>query len=316
MSGTALSDRELAEKYGLKDNRDWKISDERKDLRGNKHWQSRIIRCAYRPYDSPYCFFGPEFMDYARRELLGHVSGRDNISSVATRQIGTGHWRHTFIANEPANDCLISDESREANQVFPLWRFDDRGTRRENLSPGFRAFIDARYERLYTPKKSSATSMRSCTHLPIAPNTPNSCASTFPAYCFRNRRTISKLCWASAGRWCRRTCCASCRVRAWPPITARGITWSRPCAIRARNRRPRSTRLSSSNLDIGGYQVLDKYLKSRKGRMLSLDEINHVSGIADSLAFTIEQMAKSRRHIGPLFPIGDNSKQRSRRSVQ
>jgi hypothetical protein len=43
---------------------------------------------------------------------------------------------------------------------------------------------------------------------------------------------------------------------------------------------------------IGGYQVLDKYLKSRKGRMLSLDEINHIGAIADSLAFTIEQMAK------------------------
>ena len=43
---------------------------------------------------------------------------------------------------------------------------------------------------------------------------------------------------------------------------------------------------------IGGYQVLDKYLKSRKGRVLSLDEINHVGAIADSVAFTIEQMAK------------------------
>jgi hypothetical protein len=43
---------------------------------------------------------------------------------------------------------------------------------------------------------------------------------------------------------------------------------------------------------IGGYQVLDKYLKLRKGRALSLDEINHVGTIADSLAFTIEQMAK------------------------
>lgn len=43
---------------------------------------------------------------------------------------------------------------------------------------------------------------------------------------------------------------------------------------------------------IGGYQVLDKYLKSRKGRTLSLDEINHVGAIADSLAFTIEQMTK------------------------
>ncbi len=46
------------------------------------------------------------------------------------------------------------------------------------------------------------------------------------------------------------------------------------------------------NFHIGGYQVLDKYLKSRKGRKLSLDEINHVAAIADSLAFTIDQMAK------------------------
>ena len=43
---------------------------------------------------------------------------------------------------------------------------------------------------------------------------------------------------------------------------------------------------------IGGYRVLDKYLKSRRGRVLSLDEINHVGAIADSLAFTIDQMAK------------------------
>src|ERR1700710_1118389 len=46
------------------------------------------------------------------------------------------------------------------------------------------------------------------------------------------------------------------------------------------------------NFHIGGYQVLDKYLKSRKGRKLSLDEIAHVTEIADSLAFTITQMRK------------------------
>ena len=42
---------------------------------------------------------------------------------------------------------------------------------------------------------------------------------------------------------------------------------------------------------IGGYQVLDKYLKSRKGRTLSLDEIRHVAKVADCLAFSIDQMA-------------------------
>lgn len=53
---------------------------------------------------------------------------------------------------------------------------------------------------------------------------------------------------------------------------------------------------------IGGYQVLDKYLKSRKSRTLSLDEINHVAAIADSLAFTIEQMAKIDKAYTAAFP--------------
>jgi hypothetical protein len=53
---------------------------------------------------------------------------------------------------------------------------------------------------------------------------------------------------------------------------------------------------------IGGYQVLDKYLKSRKERKLSLDEINRVSAIADSLAFTIDQMAKIDAAYRTAFP--------------
>jgi predicted helicase len=53
---------------------------------------------------------------------------------------------------------------------------------------------------------------------------------------------------------------------------------------------------------IGGYQVFDKYLKSRKGRVLSLDEIEHVGAIADSLAFTIEQMAGIDEAYRSAFP--------------
>jgi hypothetical protein len=44
------------------------------------------------------------------------------------------------------------------------------------------------------------------------------------------------------------------------------------------------------NFHIGGYQVIDKYLKSRKGRKLTLDEIDNVINVANVLGFTIEQM--------------------------
>jgi hypothetical protein len=56
------------------------------------------------------------------------------------------------------------------------------------------------------------------------------------------------------------------------------------------------------NFHIGGYQVLDKYLKSRKGRVLSLDEITHLGQVADSLSFTIAQMAKIDKAYAKAFP--------------
>ena len=48
--------------------------------------------------------------------------------------------------------------------------------------------------------------------------------------------------------------------------------------------------------------MIDKYLKSRKGRPLRLDEINHVGAIADSLAFTVAQMAKIDEAYRAAFP--------------
>lgn len=44
------------------------------------------------------------------------------------------------------------------------------------------------------------------------------------------------------------------------------------------------------NFHIGGYQVLDKYLKDRKTRTLTIDEIENIENAVKVLAFTIKQM--------------------------
>ncbi|MFQ5564670.1 MAG: type ISP restriction/modification enzyme, partial [Parvularculaceae bacterium] len=56
---------------------------------------------------------------------------------------------------------------------------------------------------------------------------------------------------------------------------------------------------------IGGYQVLSKYLKDRKGRTLTLDEINTIENVANVLAFTLEQMGKIDAAYRTAFPDKD-----------
>ncbi len=43
---------------------------------------------------------------------------------------------------------------------------------------------------------------------------------------------------------------------------------------------------------IGAYQVMEKYLKDRKGRKLSLDEINHYMKVAKAIQLTIDLQQK------------------------
>lgn len=51
-------------------------------------------------------------------------------------------------------------------------------------------------------------------------------------------------------------------------------------------------------VQIGGYQVLDKWLKDRKKRILSMEEIKHYCRVVTALATTIEIQAE----IDMLYP--------------
>jgi len=50
----------------------------------------------------------------------------------------------------------------------------------------------------------------------------------------------------------------------------------------------------------GAYQVMEKYLKDRKGRKLSLDEINHYMKVAKAIRLTIELQEKVNGVYGRL----------------
>ena len=43
---------------------------------------------------------------------------------------------------------------------------------------------------------------------------------------------------------------------------------------------------------IGAYQVMEKYLKDRKGRKLSLEEVNHYMKVAKAILLSIELQEK------------------------
>ena len=241
---------------------------------------------------------------------MDHVAWRDNVQLLSSRQIGTAAWRHAFVADAPANDCLVSDQSREANYVFPLWQYPPKGSRKENLSPDFRAFLDARYAHHYAPEEVLGY-LYAVLHAPsYRSRYADFLRIDFPRIPFAQKRkhfdALSALGWALVQAHLLR----DCPHRGFAQYAGKGdhsvesVVWGEADQRIHINKTQSFGPVPETvwRFTIGGYQVLDKYLKSRKGRRLSLDEINHLGQVADSLAFTIDQMALIDKAWANAFP--------------
>jgi hypothetical protein len=163
MRATDLSDSQLIEKYELKESASWKLEKVRKSIRTLEIWESNITKCLYRPFDERYCYFSETLMDRPRRELQNHVFSKDNLCIVTSRQQGTLGYRHCFVTKQLANDCVISNRSREANQIFPLYLYPtqqsslfdhdpDHDTRKPNFSPAFITDLETRLQLTFIPE--------------------------------------------------------------------------------------------------------------------------------------------------------------------
>jgi hypothetical protein len=146
-----ISDQEYAERYNLRDNRDWNLAKARKIVSADATWQAHIMHCLYRPFDWRFCYFSEVAMDYPRTEMRQHML-QPNISLNATRQTKAIEWRHALVANTPTP--ALYTEIKDGSNAFPLYLYPDPnrtvlfdtnipsdapGGRRPNISPTFLA---------------------------------------------------------------------------------------------------------------------------------------------------------------------------------
>ena len=291
------------------------VSALRERIRKVENFEADLTKTSYFSFDDRWCFYNAAAVDRPRKELLQHVYGRDNICLNVVRQTKQRDWRHALVSVLPTTPLFI--ETKDGSYVFPISLYEknrdenDAGKQRfENLSPEFRKFMDSHYEHHYTPEEIlgyvyavlHATSYRTryAEFLRI----------DFPRIPFPESKAefdaLSKLGWALVQahllRKLPRTGLAAYHGKGEHEVEA--VRYDRKDEALWINKTQCFEPVPQAVWDfqIGGYQVLDKYLKSRKGRTLELDEINHVAAVADALAFTIEQMAKIDQAYRATFP--------------
>lgn len=314
------TEEDLATRYGLSNKSGWSIAKARSAVRANGVSAARCKRFGYRPMDERILYMDAAIVGRARLDVMKHMDNGKNLAMCTTRQVN-GEFRHVFCTQVPTNDCLVSNASGERAYLFPLYLAANRGLIADsqfgtNLATRFVTHIVQRlglqlpatqqlpreltpediFRYMYAVFHSPGYRIRYAEFLKIEfPRLP----LTWSLELFR---ALARLGGELVAVHLLESPCLAHPITEFiggsHPVVEK-ISWSRDTVWvdKAQTIGFQGVHEPVWNFHIGGYQVCEKWLKDRKGRTLSKDDIAHYQNIVVGLSETIRLMAEIDRVI-------------------
>jgi predicted helicase len=241
------------------------------DLRGS------TVEVTYRPFDNRWTVWDRNVAVHRRERVTKHMLNSENIALISHRL--TKDDPSVFVSDHPP--AHKSGTRYDISYVFPLYADG------ESLVAGrFRDLLDAQYGSHFSTEEIAGY-IYAILHAPTyRARYADFLRIDFPRIPFPERaedfEALSRLGWALVEAHLLRPSLPRAgmagyvgkgddRVEAVRYDPSDGTVWIN----KTRGFRPVPKQVWEFH--IGGYQVLDKYLKSRKDRVLTLDEIRHVA---------------------------------------
>ena len=325
-----LSEDEARATFNLGDDvQDWKVSSAQEDIREHPDAGDHIRTILYRPFDKRYTYYTGKsrgFICRPRSEVMRHMISGPNLGLVASRQASVhGDYSHVlasrFIVD---NRCIYS--SRGIMYQFPLYSYpteeqehlglgrqanfregfveaigsslsiecasNDTGDLQIHLEPEdifhymyailysldyrlrYAEFLKSDFPRVpFTSNRSLFSSLVECGRTLTSLHTLESTGEEIPSFPNEGDHKIQK-------------------VQYIPPSNnAPGRVFVNP------NQYFEGISLQTWEFSIGGYRPAEKWLKDRKGRTLSYDDIIHYRQICAALAGTPRIMTRIDKEI-------------------
>jgi len=325
-----VSDKEVEERFGIRDVSGWPVSQRRKGLILEGLDENKLRLVSYRPFDSRFCYYHG-FLQRAREELMTHLL-QGNIALVSTRMIKGEIPNHFFVSNNPVEKIFLSPKTSNNAFVFPLYLYPaegemqfEEGHRRPNLNPEFIKAVLGKLGLKFVPDGKGDLKET------FGPEDIfNYAYAIFHSPTYRSRYAeflkidFPRLPLASDLTLFRALCEKGAELMSWHLLTNPSLQIMRSQIkydIKGSNA-VEKVRYDDNlhrvyinktqyfegiapdvwDFHIGGYQVCGKWLKVRKGRKLNYDDQSHYQDIAVAIKETIRIMAEIDQVI-PEWPI-------------
>jgi hypothetical protein len=131
-----MSDTDVRELLSVKDNAGWKLADARAKLRATEDGDQWYRDLDYRPFDVRRINYHPALVWSDRRRLMRVFLDGDNVALSVSRQLSALPWNHVFVGRHLVESAFVSNRSREICHVMPRWVSADGLSSGEGLLSG------------------------------------------------------------------------------------------------------------------------------------------------------------------------------------
>lgn len=288
-------------KYLPGDTRGWRLSDARKRIASNNHL-SKIEEISYRLFDTRFIYYTPDMVDWGRERFMAHFLLGANEGFCLIRICSRDDELPVFVTDKITDKTILS--SKDNANVFPLWLYEEnmgKVEKRANMDSAIVAKIGAAiggeatpedifayiYGILHTPSYRKKFKEFLKTDFPRIPYPKD--AAQFNAVAEVGRSLIDTHLMRDAAPGLSET-----RAR-FPKMGSNIVEEVRydqgRVFINAEQFFDNVPQISWE-MPIGGYRPAEKWLKDRKGRALTGDDIKHYQRIVLALMKTAEAFEK------------------------
>jgi predicted helicase len=135
-------ERTVREKYNIpEDVRDWKYAWAKRDIVENQN-SAPIVPIQYRPFDIRFTLYTGNargFIGWPVRQIMQHLVERENIALLAPKAFRDPKFAHAFVTDKPSEAIFLSGTTGSNAMNFPLYLYPSESdldqTRRVNFDP-------------------------------------------------------------------------------------------------------------------------------------------------------------------------------------
>jgi len=299
----ATSDSDIATTFGIGEGTARKLLRMRSTFRRDyeKNGADHMTTGMYRVFDRRFYYYKRDYFKTNSFHVMQHLIGRKNIALVAFRQQSQNGFQHAFVTRELGDKNAVSLRTREINYYFPLFLFPDaslaihKGVEpKANFStiPGApdadpTSFFHYIYAVLHSPGYRDRYGVLLKSDFPRIPLSNNRklflslviIGADLVALHLMESPKLEEYITKYAGK-------GDDEVAAgYPKYSAETVRINPTKGFEG-------VPGNVWNFHIGGYQVCEKWLKDRRGRVLSEEDIAHYQKIVVALKETIRLMAE------------------------